>query len=56
VIAEKRHAQEVFGGPLVVRAGGLGAEVLPIIEVTVAAAEPGQGDQVDLLVLVEAED
>src|SRR5579871_1557707 len=55
-IAEKRHAQKIFGRSSVIGAGGFGPNVVPIIQLAVTTSEPGEGDQVDLLVLIQSAD
>src|SRR5579872_3374106 len=55
-VTQQRHAHQILRRPPVMRAGGLGAKIAPIVEVAVAAAEPGQRHKVDLLVFVQAPD
>src|SRR5580704_12241795 len=55
-VAEQRDAKKVFSSPSVVRARGFRPNVVPIIQLAVTAAEPGEGDEVDLLVLIQSPD
>jgi hypothetical protein len=50
-VGQHRLSQQVYIRPLVVRTGCLGAKFMPISDVSVTAPEPGEGDQIDLLVV-----
>src|SRR5262249_40923380 len=59
VVAEQRHAEQILGGlrgPIGVRAGCLLAQGVPILDGIVVASEPGERDEVDLLVLAQPGD
>src|SRR5262249_33903434 len=55
IVRQQRHAQQIRGGAPVVGTRRLGAQIVPLLDAAIAAAEPCQGDEIDLLVLVEAE-
>jgi len=53
----RREAECRYGIPQsACSAGGFHANVLPIVEIAVTAAEPGHGNQVDLFILVQPAD
>src|SRR5450755_2863528 len=56
IVRQHRGSDQVGCGPVVVGARRLGAEIAPAVEIAVAAAEPRQGDEVDLLVDVQTAD
>lgn len=56
VIAQERHAQEILGGPIVVRPARLGHRFRPFLGREAAATDPGEGHELDLFVLVEPVD
>src|SRR6516225_1157953 len=56
MIGQQRHSQQIRGRALVVQASGFRAQVLPIFERAVAATEPSQGHQIDLLILGQRPD
>src|ERR1041385_8881206 len=49
-VAELRHAEQIGGGALAVGGGGFLAYARPVVGGVVVAAEPGERDQIDLLV------
>src|SRR5262249_28133843 len=54
VVAEKRQREEILCGPFVVRTTGFGDRVVPLGDAVGSAADPGQRNQIDLLIDVEA--
>jgi hypothetical protein len=56
MIGQHRHSQQVCRCSLIVCAGGFGAKFVPIFDISVAASEPGEGDEIDLLVVVQIVD
>jgi hypothetical protein len=50
IVGEQRNAEQISGGAPVVGARGFGAQFASVFDAAVAAAEPGERDQVDLLV------
>jgi hypothetical protein len=56
MVGPHRLSQQIRSCPLVVRTGGLGAKFIPIFDVSVTAPEPGEGNKIDLLVIVQVMD
>src|SRR6516165_6399391 len=56
MIGQQGHSEQIRGGALVVQANGFRPQVLPVLERAVAATEPSQGHQIDLLVLGQRPD
>ena len=52
MIGQHRHSQQIRGCPLIVCTGGFSAKFVPILDISVAASEPGEGDKIDLFVVV----
>jgi hypothetical protein len=48
MIGQHRHSQQIRGCPLIVRTGGFGAKFVPILDISVAASEPSEGNKIDL--------
>ena len=53
IIGKHRCPYQVGRGPAIVSTRRLRAEVSPVVEIAVAAAEPHQRDEVDLLVYIQ---
>ena len=56
MIGQHRHSQQIRGCPLIVCTGGFSAKFVPILDFSVATSEPGEGDKIDLLVVVQIVD
>jgi hypothetical protein len=52
IVGQHRPFQKVRGCPLVVCASGFGAKFVPIFDISITAAEPGEGNKIDLFVVV----
>src|SRR5690606_34257121 len=49
IVGNERRAEQIFGSPLVARTSCLEPQLAPVFNTAVAASEPHQRDQVDLL-------
>src|ERR1700736_3545729 len=56
IVWQKRCPEEVQHGVPIVRARSLGAQLVPFLQAAIAPAEPGQGYEIDLFVLVHGTD
>ncbi len=50
IVRKQRHAEQIGDGAVIVQAGRFGAQLVPVVERSIAAAKPGERHQVDLLV------
>jgi len=53
MLRQQRRPEKIGSGALVASARGLAAKFFPLIDGSIAPAEPCQGNEIDLLVLVE---
>jgi len=56
IIGKQRHSEQVRSRALVVRAGGLCPQFVPIVDRPIPAAEPYQCNEIDLFVLAHGKD
>jgi hypothetical protein len=56
IVGEHRRAEQIGRGAIVVGVGGLVAQIPPILEIAVTAAEPCQCDEIDLLIDIQLPD
>ena len=56
MLGQQWQSEQIGGGALVASARGLAVKIVPLIHGSIAPAEPCQGNEIDLLILIERAD